>query len=64
MVDQEALDWAQSMVNIFSLADAFVIDICLTNSGWKIVEAGCINSAGFYHADLQKMLLAIEDFYK
>ena len=60
-VEQEALDYAQSMVDIFQLAEAFIIDVCLTENGWKIVECGNINVAGFYKSDIQKMLIAVED---
>jgi hypothetical protein len=64
-VEDEAIAYAQSMVNKFQLADAFVIDVCLTNlefnSAWKIVECGCINAAGFYKSDLQKTIMALED---
>lgn len=63
VVEPEAYEYAQKMVDIFQLADAFVIDVCLTPNGWKIVEAGCINSAGFYLADLNKVLIALETFY-
>jgi hypothetical protein len=51
------------MVNLFQLAEVFVIDICLSDQGWKIVECGCVNSAGFYAADLQKLLMSIEDHF-
>lgn len=61
--EDEARDFAQSMVNLFSLAPAFVIDVCLTDSGWKVVECGCINCAGFYKADLQKVIIALEDLF-
>ena len=40
---------------------SFVIDICLVDNEWKIVECGCINCAGFYKADLQKLLMSLED---
>jgi len=59
--EQEAVDFAQKMVDIFQLAEAFVIDVCLTDNGWKIVECGCINCAGFYKSDLQKIIMAVED---
>jgi hypothetical protein len=62
-VEPDAYDYAQKMVDLFQLADCFVIDICLTPNGWKIVEAGCINSAGFYLADMNKVLIALEEFY-
>lgn len=75
LVDRDAWEFAQYAVKMFQLADAFVIDIAMIDveleSGWglgvdpryKIVEAGCINSAGFYRADLQKLVMALEDFY-
>jgi len=63
-IEEPALDFAQSMVDIFQLAKAFVIDVCLTDDKWKIVEAGCINCAGFYKADLQKVLIALEDAWE
>jgi hypothetical protein len=62
-INEDAHDFAQSMVEKFQLADAFVIDVCLTLDGWKIVECGCINAAGFYEADMQKVLIALEEFY-
>ena len=51
------------MVDLFQLNGAFVIDICDTDKGWKIVECNCINCAGFYDVDIQKMLMAIEDHF-
>ena len=36
---------------------------CLTDNGWKVVECGCINCAGFYKSDLQKMIMSVEDYF-
>ena len=48
----------------YRLAEAFVMDICEVlidgKPEYKIVECGCINSAGFYKADMQKLIYAIE----
>ena len=63
IVDPQAQEFAQRMVDTFQLAEAFVIDTCLSEGEWKIVEAGCINSAGFYAADLQKLLIALENHF-
>ena len=63
LYEPEAEEFAQSMVDKFQLAEAFVIDVCLTDSGWKVVECGCINCAGFYKSDLQKMIMALEDYF-
>lgn len=62
-IEPEATEFAQSMVDIYQLADAFVIDVCLTDKGWKIVELGCINCAGFYKSDLQKTIMAVEEYF-
>jgi hypothetical protein len=60
-VDPEGLQFAENMIEIYQVADAFVMDICLTSEGWKIVEINCVNSAGFYKADVEKLVIALED---
>jgi len=59
----EEIEFAQQMVDLFQLNEAFVIDICVTDKGYKIVEAGCINCAGFYNADMQKVIISIEKHF-
>ena len=63
IVDQDAIEFAQKMVDIFQLAKTFIIDVCLTDNGWKIVECGSTSCAGFYDADMQKIVMALEDAY-
>ena len=63
IVDQDALNFAQEMIDIFQIAKTFVIDVCLTENGWKIVECGSTSCAGFYDADMQKIIMALEDAY-
>lgn len=60
MIDEEAARFCQKMVDTYQLAKAFVMDVALIEGGPKIVECGCINCAGFYEADLQKLLIALE----
>jgi hypothetical protein len=62
-VDPEALEFAQRMADIHCIADAFVMDVGLSGDNWKIVECGCINSAGFYLADMQKVIISLEDLF-
>jgi len=59
--DMEAFDFAQRMVDKYQTADAFCIDICRTGKGFKIVEINCINGAGFYHMDCEKLIMALEN---
>lgn len=60
-VDREAYKYCEDMIKLFELNDAFVMDLALTEDGYKIVECGCINCAGFYAADMQKLLIALEN---
>jgi len=55
-------DWkfAQSMANHWQPADAFVIDVALSDSQFKVIEVNCINSAGFYAANMLRVIKAIE----
>ncbi len=59
--DEEAFKFAQNMADIYQPARAFVIDICRTEIGFKIVEINCINCAGFYDMNFQKLLVALEE---
>jgi hypothetical protein len=60
--DQEAHDFAQRMVDLYQVSDAFVIDVCLTDEGWKIVEINSFNGAGLYEIDVFKLIDAIETY--
>ena len=64
IVDDGALEFCKEMVKIYQLADAFVMDICEVLKDdiieYKIVECGCINSAGFYKSNMPKLIEAIE----
>ena len=60
-LDPEAWEFAQSMVDIFQPARAFVIDICRTSEGFKVIEINCMNAAGFYDGNMQKLLMALEE---
>ena len=59
--EPEIISFAQSMVDIYQPAEAFVIDVCITDKGLKVVEINCVNCAGFYYADIQKLITSIEE---
>ena len=61
LYDQDAWNFAQKMVDIYQPAQAFVIDICRTNEGFKVVEINCINGCGFYDMNSQRLLMALEN---
>ena len=60
-VDKEAYTYCNKMIKLFELNDGFVMDLALTDDGYKIIECGCINCAGFYEADMQKLLMTLEE---
>ena len=62
-VEEDAWEFCRSMIKIHQLASSFVMDVCLTEHGWKIVECGCINCAGFYRADMQRLVDSLERHY-
>lgn len=55
-----AREYAQSMADIYCPAEAFVLDICMSNDDYKIVEINGINCSGFYDGDMSKLLQALE----
>lgn len=60
--EQDAVQFAQRMVNIFAPSKAFVLDICLHQGEWKVVEINCINSAGFYEANMAMLINALDSY--
>lgn len=60
-IDNEALAFAQSMADANpGYSPAYVLDICRTEIGLKLLETNCLNAAGFYAADLIKLASAID----
>lgn len=41
--------------------EAFVIDVGDSEAGLKIVEINTLNSSAFYAADVQRLVLALEE---
>lgn len=63
-VSDDGFRFANEMIQIFNLAEAFVMDICLTDEGWKIVEINCINSSGFYpNTNVKSVIKALNIYF-
>jgi len=61
-IDQDAREFVEWMIALNpGYAQAYVLDVCRTDEGLKIIETNCMNAAGFYAADLFKLIEAIED---
>jgi len=59
--DEVILNFVNDMISIYQPAEAFVIDICFTSEGIKVVEINNLNSAGFYDGNLQKVIMSLEE---
>lgn len=71
LVDKDMIHFASSLIGGFPKelkrwepAEVYCLDICQTDDGFKIVEVNNMNSSGFYDCDVQKLVFALEDYYK
>ncbi len=60
-VDPRIIEFAEECVDIWAPNRAFVLDVADTPNGLRIVEINNLNSAGFYKADMNRLVMAIED---
>lgn len=59
----DANEFTQEMVDLWQPHEAFVIDIALTPDGYRVLEINCLNSAGYYAADVSKLVQSIERYF-
>lgn len=64
VIDKHILEFGQRMAEKWQPADAFVIDVADTAEGPKVIEINNINSAGFYEADVHKIIMGLETWYE
>jgi hypothetical protein len=55
-------EFATAACEVYVPHDIFVMDICRCGEDYYIVECGCLNSAGFYSADIRVIVAAVSDF--
>lgn len=64
-VPEKVIEFAERQAAIWSPADVFVLDVCQAGPNMDtdlyVVEAGCFNSAGFYCADIPKIVKAVSE---
>lgn len=58
--DDSVLEVVQKAINKWQPARAFVLDTYISEDSIGIVEIGCICHAGMYHADLMKLVVALD----
>ncbi|WP_158964806.1 ATP-grasp domain-containing protein [Chachezhania sediminis] len=61
-IDADAFEFAQTLARLNEgYSPAYVMDICRTEEGLRLLETNCINAAGFYAADLQKLAATMDE---
>jgi hypothetical protein len=61
--NEEAYIFAKQMAKLFCPSRVFVLDICLYNDEYKIVEINCANMSGFYDINISKLLQKLEETF-
>lgn len=60
---QEVIEFAEQRCLEYTPHDVFVMDICETGDNYYIVECGCLNSAGFYQADIGAIVSSVTEYF-
>lgn len=62
MTDRKAIEFVEERIKEWQPAEAFVVDVAYTDQGYKVIEINNINSAGFYKADVVRLVEALENW--
>lgn len=60
-VDEETRSFVEKMIELWTPAIGYVIDVAKTPTGYKVIELNALGSSGFYACDKQKIIAAIEE---
>ena len=55
--------FAEDRCREYTPHDVFVMDVCLCGDQYYIVECGCMNGAGFYNADIHKIVTSVSAWF-
>jgi ATP-grasp domain, R2K clade family 3 len=60
VVDSDAIIFGEEMAALWTPGEAFVLDVCLHQGQWKVVEINVLNAARLYAANVGKLIDALE----
>jgi ATP-grasp domain, R2K clade family 3 len=60
---QDVIDFAEMRCQEYHLHDVFVMDIGYCGDALYIIECGCMNSAGFYNADIGNIVRSVTKYF-
>lgn len=59
----EVVSFAKERCLEYTPNDVFVMDVCLSGNEYYIVECGCMNGAGFYKANIERVVQSVSDYF-
>ncbi|WP_166897759.1 ATP-grasp domain-containing protein [Massilia sp. CCM 8734] len=62
-VEDDVLDYARAIIERWTPAESFVMDVGLTQDGLKVIEFNNINSSGFYAINVPRYVDAMQTQY-
>ena len=62
-IPEEVIQLCEKACKIFTPHDVFAMDIAETGGEYYIIECGCFNSVGFYDIDIEKVVLAVQNYF-
>ena len=60
---QDVISFAEDRCQEYTPHDVFVMDIGLSGDTYFIIECGCMNGAGFYKADISKIVKSVTEYF-
>jgi hypothetical protein len=63
VVDARLRDFVHARLDEWTPHETFVIDVCDTPDGIRIVEINTLNASGFYAGDVQALVIALQSGY-
>lgn len=58
--NEEVTIFVNKLLRKYQPAKAFVLDVCLYQDEYYVVEVNCINCSGFYDGDMSKLIQSLE----
>lgn len=62
-VPRAIVDYANARAREWRPHEAYVMDVAETASGLRVIELNTLNAAGFYAADVQRLVMALESAF-
>lgn len=63
-VPDDVLEYAYKMIHKWAPHDVYVMDICETDQGLKVIECNCVNGAGWYESDYVSVIGEISEYVR